>query len=69
MLSMGMQTQVENRDPLLSITDSAAYCGGVSPHTIRLYLRFGKLRRVKIGARTFIRQSELDRFIKQGEEK
>ena len=60
--------QVTNADPLLSIAGSAEYVGGISPHTIRFYLKEHKLRRVKIGARTFIRQSELDRFIRNGEE-
>jgi excisionase family DNA binding protein len=36
----------------------------VSDHTIKAWLRDGKLRRTKVGARTMIRESQLQRMIK-----
>ncbi len=52
-----------NEDPLHSVTSAAQFLGGVSHWTIRAYLRDGRLRRTKVGARTFVRQSELEKII------
>jgi hypothetical protein len=53
-------------DELHSVKGSARFLGGLSHHTIESWLSSGKLKRTKIGARTFIRQSELERIIQEG---
>ena len=42
----------------------AATVLNVSRHTIAAWLRDGKLRRTKVGARTMIRESQLQKMIK-----
>jgi excisionase family DNA binding protein len=53
-------------DPLHSIPESARWLGGLSKYTIEAWLSQGKLQRTKVGSRTMIRQSELERIIKEG---
>jgi len=50
-------------DRLLSIDEAAAKLGGLSKYTIHAWLSKGKLRRTKVGSRTMIRESELQRVI------
>ena len=50
-------------DTLLSIEEAARRLGGISKWTIHAWLAKGKLRRTKVGARTMIRESELQRVI------
>ena len=47
---------------LLSV-DSAAKFLGLSPWTIRAWLSGGRLTRLKVGSRTFVRQSELEQQV------
>ena len=49
---------------LLSIDDAARRLGGLSKYTIQAWLSQGKLRRTKVGSRTMIRESELQRMIR-----
>ncbi len=49
-------------EALLNI-DKAAEKLGLSPWTLRLYLRQGKLRPVRIGRRVLLEEAELSRFI------
>jgi Helix-turn-helix domain len=51
-------------DPLYSVQDAARYLGGVSPYSVNAWLSQGRLLRTKISARTMIRRSELERFIR-----
>jgi excisionase family DNA binding protein len=53
-------------EKLVSIPEAAHLLGGVSVWTIRAWLSQGKLRRTKVGGRTMIRESELRRFIEDG---
>ena len=55
-----------SQDKLYSVKDAAAYLGGLSPYTIHAWLAQGKLRRSKVGSRTMIRESELQRVIEDG---
>jgi excisionase family DNA binding protein len=48
---------------LYSITKAAEALGGVSKITIEKWLSRGTLRRTKVGRRTMIRESELQRFL------
>ena len=48
---------------LLSVDEAAAKLGGLSKYTIHAWLSKGKLRRMKVGSRTMIRESELQRVI------
>jgi excisionase family DNA binding protein len=51
-------------DVLLSVTEAAKRLGGISPWTVHAWLAKGKLRRTKVGSRTMIRESELQRVIR-----
>jgi excisionase family DNA binding protein len=53
-------------EALLSIDEAARRLGGLSPYTVQAWLAKGKLRRTKVGRRTMIRESELDRVIEDG---
>jgi len=53
-------------EALLSINEAARRLGGLSPYTIQSWLAKGKLRRTKVGRRTMIRESELERVIEDG---
>ena len=56
-----------SEDRLFSVKGAAAYLGGLSPYTISAWLSQGKLRRVKVGSRTMLRQSELERLTREGD--
>jgi len=53
-------------EKLLSIDETAKRLGGLSKHTINTWLSKGYIRRTKVGARTMIRESELDRIVNDG---
>ena len=53
-------------DTLLSVEEAARKLGGLSKYTIHAWLSSGKLRRTKVGSRTMIRESELERVIEDG---
>jgi excisionase family DNA binding protein len=50
-------------DKLHDIPSAAEYLGGVSVWSVRAWLSQGRLTKTKVGRRTMIRQSELERFI------
>jgi excisionase family DNA binding protein len=56
------------QDVLHSVPSAAKFLGGISAWTVRSWLSQGRLRRTKIGSRTMIRQSELERFLAECEE-
>jgi len=56
-----------SEDRLHSVKGAAEFLGGVSPYTISAWLSQGRLRRVKVGSRTMIKESELLRFIAAGD--
>jgi excisionase family DNA binding protein len=51
---------------LLSVDDAAKQLGGISSWTVRAWLSQGRLARVKVGRRTMIRLTELERFVRDG---
>jgi excisionase family DNA binding protein len=53
-------------DNLLNIEEAARKLGGLSKYTIHAWLSSGKLQRTKVGSRTMIRESELQRMIEDG---
>jgi len=53
-------------EPLFSVEEAAKLLGGISPWTVRFWLSSGKLKRTKIGRRTMIAESELRKFIRDG---
>jgi excisionase family DNA binding protein len=53
-------------DTLLSVEEAARRLGGLSKYTIHAWLSQGKIRRTKVGSRTMIRESELQRVIEDG---
>jgi excisionase family DNA binding protein len=60
-----MQRHVEADDPLYSVPEAAQYLGNVSVYTIHSWLSKGRLTRTKIGSRTMIKRSELQRFVRE----
>lgn len=56
-------------DRLYSVEDVASLLGGLSKYTIQAWLSSGKLRRTKMGRRTMIRESELERVIADGDKR
>ena len=56
-----------DEDRLFDVKAAAAYLGGISALTVHAWLSEGRLRRTKIGSRTMIRRSELDRLIAEGD--
>jgi excisionase family DNA binding protein len=52
-------------ETLYPIDEAAKKLGGVSRHTIVAWLAKGKLRRTKVGHRTMIAESELQRFVRE----
>ena len=53
-------------EPVYSIEESARRLGGLSKYTIEKWLSEGKLLRTKVGRRTMIRESELQRLLQDG---
>ena len=53
-------------EALVSVEEAARLLGGLSKWTVHAWLAKGKLRRTKVGSRTMIRVSELERVIVDG---
>ncbi len=53
-------------DNLLSVSEAAKRLGGISKWTLHAWLSKGKLQRTKVGSRTMIRESELQKVIEDG---
>ena len=52
-------------EKLYGVSEAAKVLGGVSPTTVESWLSAGRLRRTKVGRRTMISESELNRFISE----
>jgi len=50
----------------LKSMEEAAVLLGISPWTIRGYIRDGKLRPVRLGRRVLMEEAELERFVAEG---
>jgi excisionase family DNA binding protein len=48
---------------LYTVEGAAAFLGGISKWTIHSWIAKGKLRRTKVGARTMIRECDLQAFL------
>jgi excisionase family DNA binding protein len=55
-------------DNLLPVSEVSKRLGGISKWTVYAWLSQGKLRRTKVGGRTMIRESELAKVIREGED-
>lgn len=53
-------------DSLLSVEEAARRLGGISKWTVHAWLSQGRLQRTKVGSRTMIRESELQKVIQDG---
>lgn len=51
---------------LLSVAEAARRLGGISKWTVHAWLSQGRMQRTKVGGRTMIRESELQRVIRDG---
>lgn len=58
-----LEDLVEN---LLSVEEAAKRLGGISKWTVHAWLSQGKLQRTKVGGRTMIRESELQKVVHDG---
>jgi excisionase family DNA binding protein len=58
-----LENLVEN---LLSVEEAARRLGGISKWTVHAWLSQGRLQRTKVGSRTMIRESELQKMIEDG---
>jgi excisionase family DNA binding protein len=56
----------EAMDQLVSVEEAARRLGGISKWTVHAWLSQGRMRRVKVGSRTMIRESELQKVIQDG---
>ncbi|HEY6407295.1 MAG TPA: helix-turn-helix domain-containing protein [Ktedonobacteraceae bacterium] len=50
-------------EKLYSVKGAAEALGGLSKNTIEVWLSRGRLKKTKVGSRTMIRESELERFL------
>jgi excisionase family DNA binding protein len=57
---------LKNLDALMSVNEAARRLGGISKWTVHAWLSQGRLQRTKVGGRTMIRESELQRVIEDG---
>ena len=64
--SSQLASEGDNVDNLLSVSEAARRLGGISKWTIHAWLSQGKLQRTKVGNRTMIRESELEKVIIDG---
>ena len=53
-------------EQLLSVEEAARRLGGISKWTVHAWLSQGRLRRTKVGSRTMIKESELQKVIDDG---
>jgi len=53
-------------EELVSVAEAAKRLGGISKWTVHAWLSQGKLQRTKVGGRTMIRESELEKMIQDG---
>lgn len=53
-------------EQLVSVTEAAKRLGGISRWTIHAWLSQGRLQRTKVGRRTMIRESELEKIVQDG---
>jgi excisionase family DNA binding protein len=51
--------------PLKSVEEAAGLLG-ISPWTVRSYLKTGKLKAVRLGRRVLVEEAELERFVARG---
>ena len=56
-----------SEDRLFDVKGAAVYLGGISPYTVTAWLSQGRLPRTKVGNRTMIRLSALEKFIAEGD--
>ncbi|HWR34652.1 MAG TPA: helix-turn-helix domain-containing protein [Clostridia bacterium] len=53
-------------EKLFSVTEASQVLGGISKWTIHSWLSKGRIQRTKVGSRTLIRESELQKIIEDG---
>jgi excisionase family DNA binding protein len=53
-------------EDLMSVEEAARRLGGISKWTVHAWLSQGKMERTKVGGRTMIRESELQRVVDDG---
>lgn len=61
-----LEARRSSLESLLSVEEAARRLGGISKWTVHTWLSQGRLQRTKVGRRTMIRESELQRVIRDG---
>jgi excisionase family DNA binding protein len=54
-------------EKLYDVKSAAETLGDISPSTVRAWLSQGRLNRTKLGRRTMVSHSELERFVREGQ--
>jgi hypothetical protein len=62
----GNVTMLDNTKRLYSLQDLAGRLGGSSIWTIRAHIKNGSIACVRLGARVFVSEDELDRILRSG---
>ncbi len=60
---VGLRSGGSALEDLISVSEAARRLGGIAKSTVYAWLTDGKLRRTKVGSRTMIRVSELEKVI------
>jgi excisionase family DNA binding protein len=63
-----MKKEMEKNMKALRSVEEAAGLLGISPWTVRAYIRDGKLRPVRLGRRVLLAEEELERLVSLGQE-
>jgi excisionase family DNA binding protein len=58
--------EMADHDALFSVEEAARRLGGISKWTVHAWLAQGKIQRTKVGSRTMVRESELQKMIADG---
>jgi excisionase family DNA binding protein len=58
--------QLANDRALFSVEQAGVYLGGLSVHTLRKKIQSGQLKVVRLGRRTMVPRTELDRVSRCG---
>jgi excisionase family DNA binding protein len=54
-------------EKLYDVASAAQKLGDISPSTVRAWLSQGRLNRTKLGRRTMVSESELERLVREGQ--
>jgi excisionase family DNA binding protein len=62
-MKVSEQAKARLIDDLMDIPTAAQRLGGVSPWTVRAWLKAGRIAKTKVGARTMVSAAALEQFL------